>query len=433
MSGHASIPSNHRREETITTLPPSPYFCPSAFLPVSSDWSAISLDSVRLNHQAHMTLRAAVNDALQAATEIINVTQHHVIPVAQLGTHLEYLRQRIRKIYLLLRPEIGLLETKYNLERGEMVLESAGYHANPEELLGYVNYDRYFKQFRVISITSYQFLAQVAATTQSVLLDLPFTILNIEEILNIIQAIKMMFELITHDFFQDGDQDTIVHTSSGLLQKSNGYQPRWLDAWQSPKIDPPEWNCKVAKYRWRVGHHFFNTCAIFCREWLLRANLAIESGDDDRAAELLNIASIFLRATSAATHYAGNFPATTYEQYTRQSMINMKSPNGFSGDQNLDYKRMKQAKDQLRSLVQNNKDRLLANTSALIYEALLQFREVYIEDMERHVLMAAAKVKLDTSLTQKVYQDALPPGMRLKSALDILRDMTNARRKEFVL
>jgi hypothetical protein len=234
-----------------------------------------------------MTLRAAVNDAVEAATEIIDVIQHHVIPVAQLGTHLEYLRQQIRKIYLLFRPEIGLLERKYSFERGEKVLESAGYHTNSEELLGYVNYDRYFKQIRVISLTSYQLIAQVAATTQSVLLDLPFTILNVEEIATIIQAIKMMFELIVHEFVQDGDQDTVIHTSGDLPRKSNGYQARWLDAWQNPTIDPQEWNCRVAKYRWRVGHHFFNTCAIFCREWLLRANLAIERADEDRAATLL--------------------------------------------------------------------------------------------------------------------------------------------------
>ena len=122
--------------------------------------------------------------------------------------------------------------------------------------------------------------------------------------------------------------------------------------------------------------------------------------------------------------YAADFPRAFYTQHIRPSMVATLAPGGFSGDQNPDHARMSRAR---RETLIDTFGTTPARWPSPLQEAVRDFHATNVEDNEHHMLIAAAKVGQDMSLAQASWQDQLPPHMRSRSAVDVLRRMTNAR------
>lgn len=295
-------------------------------------------------------------------------------------------------------------------------------------------YDDYFGVVRVEELTLAQFTGQFAHTCLALLPDLPYTLQDRAQILQLLAGMTQMF-IVLADKMQaaqgqitqgQGAQD-FGAAGQQIAATTTLYQQRWQAA------DPADrsWQERVAFYRWKVGHHFFNWCAIFCREALLQAQAAIARDAHACAVTHLGQAEICLRGSTAAMWYAGDFPAQLYQTVIRPSMIMPDAPAGFSGDQNADYNRMKSAKQGLKDFLRSRYGQDLATLPAPVRQALLQFHAADIEDNEHHLLIAAQKVGSDQSLAQKEWQAELPEHIYRQSALDILRHMAELKRREF--
>jgi len=289
-------------------------------------------------------------------------------------------------------------------------------------------YDQYFGVVRVEPLTLSQFTTQVARTCLALLIDLPYTLQERGQLSQLISSMVQMFSVLA-DRLQtnNGPVTGLVDTNQPSLATSALYQ----QAWQSTDPADRAWCERVAFYRWKVGHHFFNWCAIFCRDALVQAHAAIAADDIDRGAAQLGQAECFLRGSTAAMWYAGDFPARLYQTVIRPSMIMPGAPAGFSGDQNADYNRMKTAKQELKGFLRAHYGQDLVALPSMLRHALLQFHEADIQDNEHHLLIAAQKVGTDQSLAQKEWQAELPAHVYRQHALDILRQMAEMKRREF--
>lgn len=290
-------------------------------------------------------------------------------------------------------------------------------------------YDQYFGVVRVEPLTLSQFTTQVARTCLALLPDLPHTLLDRAQLNQLIATMMEMFSVLAERGQETGGQDTTRHP----LLATHHSPPATLyqQAWQSTDPADRAWCERVAFYRWKVGHHFFNWCAIFCRDALVQAHAAIAADDIDRGAAQLGQAECFLRGSTAAMWYAGDFPARLYQTVIRPSMIMPGAPAGFSGDQNADYNRMKTAKQELKGFLRAHYGQDLVALPSMLRHALLQFHEADIQDNEHHLLIAAQKVGTDQSLAQKEWQAELPAHVYRQHALDILRQMAEMKRREF--
>lgn len=291
----------------------------------------------------------------------------------------------------------------------------------------YATYDRYFQVERVTAMRFDTFVAQVAKSACHLLYDLPYTLLDREQITQIVATIGAMFATLQAKLppaCQAADPAPKVEPP---IATTSPYQALW----QQAEAHTPAWTEQVACYRWLAGHHFFNLCAIFCTAALQAAECAIREQAIMVGAHSLHQAETFLRGTTAAMWYAGDFSAQIYQQIIRPSMVMAGAPAGFSGDQNADYHHMKQTKQQLKKLLRNCYGNDLVAMPPLLHQALLRFHEADIESNEHHLLIAAHKVGTDQSLAQKEWQAELPAFIAKQTALDTLREMAERKRREF--
>ena len=161
------------------------------------------------------------------------------------------------------------------------------------------------------------------------------------------------------------------------------------------------------------------------------AHAAIVEGDEETGEAQLALADSFLRGTTAAMWYAGDFPANLYRDSVRPSMVMPGKTSGFSGDQNADYNRMKDAKERLKEFLRQTYGPNLAGLSPRLRRAFMNFQEADIEDSEHHLMIAAHKVGTDQSLAQKEWQAELPGHIHRQKAVDVLREMAESKRREF--
>lgn len=288
-------------------------------------------------------------------------------------------------------------------------------------------YDRYFQVERVAAMRFDAFVGQVAASSCHLLYDLPYTLLDRSQMAQIVATIGTMFATL---------QAEIPPTNNAvatLTIEAPAVTSPYHTAWQQAAAQTPAWTEQVAFYRWLVGHHFFDLCAIFCATALQVAECAIRDEAMATAVHCLQQAETFLRGTTAAMWYAGDFSPQIYQQLIRPSMILPGTPAGFSGDQNADYHRLKQAKQQLKKLLRGCYGNDLAAMPARLRQAWLRFHAADIENDEHHLLIAAHKVGVDQSLAQKEWQAELPDLAYKQTALDALREMAERRRREFAL
>lgn len=289
------------------------------------------------------------------------------------------------------------------------------------------SYDRYFQVKRVAPMRFATFVGQVAANARNILSDLPYTQLDRAQLAQIIATIGAMFTAIQAKLPPAQQPARAASGPSQFPEVPSAY----CAAWQQAKAQSPEWTERVAFYRWRVGHHFFDLCAIFCADALQAAEYAVDRAASELAACYLQQAERFLRGSTTAMWYAGDFPTQIYQQIIRPSMVMAGGQGGFSGDQNADYHCLKQAKQQLKTRLGTRYGKDLAAMPSLLHQALLRFHEADIEGDEQHLLIAAHKVGVDQSLAQKAWQAELPDLAYKPTALDILREMVERKRREF--
>lgn len=288
-------------------------------------------------------------------------------------------------------------------------------------------YDRYFQVERVAAMRFDTFVGQVAESTCNLLYDLPYTLLDRGQLAQIVATIGAMFATIQAKL-SPVSQSTPATSSVELAPATTS---PYHALWQQAKAQSPAWTEQVAFYRWQVGHHFFDLCAIFCTDALQATECAIREEAIQAGVHSLEQAETFLRGTTAAMWYAGDFSAQIYQQIIRPSMVLPGAPAGFSGDQNADYHRLKQTKLQLKKFLRECYGNDLAAMPPLLHHALLRFHEADIENDEHHLLIAAHTVGADQSLAQKEWQAELPESVYKPTALDVLREMAERKRREF--
>lgn len=406
------------------------YLRPKVFLPLDSKIPARQAPSASCAQLALNKIQAALGDVRSEAAKINQTLQRHIVNRDELDMRLMQLGWAIDRAYNLLHRELKYLTRTQDHETNAAVMRAAPDEQAQKQRRGSVIYDTYFNVNRVASMNSRQFAAQVVATCQSLLSDLPFTFLEIDQLSNLTETVQKMFEFLGQNF--RFDEKTRPPKKGGLaLLKESTHRELWSEIWNCPEDKINNWTSKVAVYRWCVGHHFFNLCAILGREHLEQAELALKEGKEDRAADLILMARKFLRGASAAMCYAANFPSDVYQNLIRPSMVMTETPHGFSGSLNADHNSFKAAIKGLMQTVFACYGQEHNKWPSALYSAVKAFHEAEIEDSELHILIAVSKVGADSSLAQKTWQARLPSGVRVKNAVDVLRDMAEMKRHEY--
>ncbi|MEM7132154.1 MAG: hypothetical protein AAF702_37960 [Chloroflexota bacterium] len=411
-----------------------PYTIPTIYLPALSDLPLLS--------EVPSTLRCAMRQSIDNAEKLL----------VQLDNHIQISSCMCEALLPLSKALDGVVQMLIAARQSLHGQAAPGLNGNSKKIAtadmskpmaeACTIYDDYFGMMRVSSMEQLQFTAQVVSTCQNVLHDLPYTLLDRMQFTTLIRTMKEMLRVLSAG---DRSLNVDVHSDSKnsictwTLDRVDSYfanqQQRFYDkSWRDNAIHKDHWAEQVATYRWKVGHHFFNLCAIFCRHALQQVQRAITEESLDGGAKQLQNATQFLRGTTAAMWYASDFPAHIYQAIIRPSMVMPRPPAGFSGDQNADYNRMKEQKEDFKAFLHTCYGPSFSALPASLYQALRDFYEADIQDIEHHVIIAANKVGTDQSLAQKEWLAELPTSpSHAQSAVDILREMAEMRRREYML
>jgi len=398
------------------------YNVPKAFFPAASSLPVISTPpgTIFKKIQQCISIADAVSDQLENQIQTLSQIHKALVPLSHALDMLVHLST----------PAFQMLNRSDAHEEARQI---AAADMSPVMAEACTIYDDYFRVVRVYSMNQLQFIGQVAHTSLNILCDLPHTLLDRMQIITLIQTIRHMFDVLAPGFELSVDG---IHTDSGgdigAQQSASQGMATYADVWQSDIVQMAGWTEQLSHYRWKVGHHFFNLCTMFCRHALIQAQNFVASQKIAEGVQQLGYAERFLRGTTAAMWYAGDFSANTYKEIIRPSMVMPGAPAGFSGDQNADYNRMKDAKKELKDLLRTNYEFDLSALPAELWHALMAFHEADIQDVEHHVLIAANKVGVDQSLAQKEWLAELPEMTHAQAAVDILREMADMRRQEFL-
>ncbi|HEY4222863.1 MAG TPA: hypothetical protein VGO62_16010, partial [Myxococcota bacterium] len=99
--------------------------------------------------------------------------------------------------------------------------------------------------------------------------------------------------------------------------------------------------------------------------------------------------------------------------------------------QHVSYTLLKRSIASMKSALEERHGKDRARWPDLVFKAAREFAEIYVQDMEQHIRVAATKVGMDASLAQKVWQRDLPSTMRVKNAMELLRDMSAIRVRDW--
>lgn len=272
------------------------------------------------------------------------------------------------------------------------------------EVEGSIDYDHYFGFVRVAELPRDVLAAQIVVTCAAVLAEMSTAPIALDESISALDAIGEMLGWCATTSV------AVRETASRVAGKP------FADA--SVEVR--------AEYRWIIGHHLFNLSTVFCLAEIQRAQARAVAGDDGATADALLAAARYLRATTAAMWFAGVFPAELYLRHVRPSMAVLSGrETGFSGTQNLDYHRLRRAIDGLRIALAATPVR----ESTVVRAAHAVFTEIEIQDVEHHILIAAAKVGgTEPSLLSHANRAELPSHVDLVPAVEVLRDLAEQRR-----
>jgi len=411
---------------------------PCAFLPADSTFPAVDDFPVTdTSSHADMAYAQSLMRMLHAARTLRDLLESEVVLLPDLATRLSPLRQAVGHLAHALGPTLDDLAQRTDAQTSALATavavagEVSAENDQATLTQQYVIYDRYFNVFRLPTMTSAQFTAQVIRSCQRVVDDLPYALLNCDEVVAIVQAVGEMAETLSRRFYPL--PAAFVPPTSALTKETRGSA---LSLSSGSVGGPPTLNLshlrthRMAFERWRGGHHLF-ACSLFCCESLRRADDALKHGHDVATGQHLRHATVFLRGTTAAMWYAGNFPQVVYQQVIRPSMVSAQMPHGFSGTQNADYHRLKAAKAHLQDVLLRRYGRSLTGCSPAIRGPFIMFHETDLADTEAHTQIIISKTGLDQSLTQKEEQAQLPANAPRLNAVAMMRAITDERRQEF--
>jgi len=403
----------------------APYSTQIAYLPADSNLPS-SLTGV--DRDVLYRVLPLCREVIEKAETFENDMWSAIPRSLEVSNKLDSLNGSILDVFHNLESELITSVQATSFETSDLAIRSVLANEPDDIFKGYSIYDRYFHVIRIAGPSMLQILGQVAKTSHMIINDLEYAMLSRDEFTFIINNIKTMFQYIVSNASEQASNDIVF---SGALDRKTDWQQEPEKAWEDNGESPTEWTHKVARYRWITGHHLFNLCSIFCINYLNRAREQFEKGIEVEGNELLRQAGFFLRGTTASMWYAASMPGNIYLKYVRPSMISQESPNGFSGDQNAEYKRLKVSKALLENTLLRLYGAKRTQWPKYVKEAVNEFVEFDTRDCEAHTLIAAAMAGMDTSISQKQWQQNLPPDFEHLNAVDLLREITVQRRQSF--
>lgn len=279
---------------------------------------------------------------------------------------------------------------------------------------GYNVCDKYFRFVRVREMSTRAWLGSMAFVSLSIVRDLPYILLNLDETLALLNAITIQFA-----WFLPQELPATPQQPTNLEQ---------TPPWQS-EVDNLGRTISISYFRLLVGHHIWQHFNVMARELFEESAAAFAAGQDEDATEKLWKAARIFRGTTATMWYASIFPRKIYQDELRPTMVETDSIDAQV--QHLTYNMLKHGIKKLKMAIESRMEAGKLLQSQRAYETLHEFYELYVQDMEQHILVATSRVWLDSSLAQKVWQSKLPPKTRPKNAMDLLRDMAGLRRKDW--
>lgn len=351
-----------------------------------------------------------------------------ILPVSELSNKLNNLNESILVVFQELQNEFTAITESASFDTSDQAIRGVLESESEEVFKGCSIYDKYFNVMRVSNPTTLLILGQVARTAHLILNDLEFAMVSRDQVVFIINNIKLMFQDLVKTIAPQPSDEIVL---SARMNYKVGERLEQGGMSEENDTSPTDWTYKVARYRWITGHHLFSLASIFCINFLNKARCEFEKGMEEEGVTMLRQAGLFLRGTTASMWYAASMPGKTYMSYIRPSMISQETPNGFSGDQNTEYKRLKNSKALLEKSLLRLYGAKRTGWPGCIKEAVDEFVEFDTLDCEAHTLIAAAMAGMDNSISQKQWQQNLPPGFERLNAVDLLREITLQRRQSF--
>ncbi len=395
-----------------------PVHIPSAFFPVDSTVPLAETDATGTGLQENTELASELTAFLHSARTRVMSSQDVQLLTGRVAAELVHVVGRMGAVRRQLEARNDRSASEDALRRS---LVTADGTSRPEaaSALGtgvvhpdrLATYDRYFRVFRVNAMTPQEFASQVAATSSHVAIDLENTVLGMDELVSLVDAIAEMMR--TVGLLQPvlASQDELARLATPADREG---------AQLGARAALPD-DRDVATRRWIVGHHFFDLAAMLCRQRIFNTLAALEAREWDAAAGHIESARVLLRGTTAGMWFAAQFPKEIYIGNVRPQM-EAEQEHGFSGTDNADYERMKVVKGAVKDHVRGM---TVSPSAAGFLSAFEAFLESDIEDAEHHTLIAAAKVGLAQSLLQRADHGGADTG---PNALDMLRELRDDRR-----
>jgi hypothetical protein len=275
--------------------------------------------------------------------------------------------------------------------------------------------------------------AQLARTALYVVEDLPHTLLLGDDALALLSGLRTALGMLARDGdATPGPDEEEVDDFDPCAPKSFAAAKEivyaaWPPPWRAdPKIGR---DASIAWWRLLVGHQYWNLLLFFARDAAEQTARAFAEGDDDRGATLLRQTAVLFRATTACMWFSSAFPIALYHDVLRPTMEEGEAIDAQA--QHISYALLKRAIVAMKSALETRHGKDRSRWPDLVFKAAREFVEVYLQDMEQHIRVAASKVGMDASLAQKVWQRDLPPTMRTKNAMELLRDMASMRARDW--
>lgn len=359
-------------------------------------------------------VRTALAGVVHAGVQVIDHFSEHVVTATELPERLAPLAGMLEQLFTLVQADYQTMVAANDSDTSATVVRWLLPDGTAELHDGYNVCDDYFRFVRVRDMSASAWLGSMALVSRAVVEDLPYILLNLDETLSLLNAITIQFAW----FLPEAE----------LPPPTLATRPAPTPPWQS-EVDNHGRTVAISYFRLLVGHHIWQHFNVIARELFDASAEAFAAHRDAEATEELWKAARVFRGTTATMWYASIFPRKIYQDELRPTMVETDSIDAQV--QHLTYNLLKLGIKKLKTALEARIQGKQALQSQRAYEMLQEFYELYVQDMEQHVLVATSRVWLDSSLAQKVWQATLPPKTRAKNAMDLLRDMAGLRRRDW--
>lgn len=359
-------------------------------------------------------IRAAIAGVVNAGNQVIEHFGQQVVTADEVREQLSPLDAALAHLFGLTQADYQAMRAANQNDTSAEAVRWLLPNETEEIQHGYSVCDNYFRFVRVRDMSARAWLGSLAFVALSVVEDLPYILLNLDETLALLNAITIQFAW----SLPDGEFSTPALPA----------RPTPTPPWQS-EVDAHGRTVAIAYFRLLVGHHIWQHFSVMARELFDESAQAFAAQRDTEATEKLWKATHLFRGTTATMWYASIFPRKIYQNELRPTMVETDAIDAQV--QHLTYNLLKLSIKKLKATLEARIQSGQPLQSQRAFEILQEFYELYVQDMEQHVFVAHSRVWLDSSLAQKVWQAKLPPQSRTKNAMDLLRDMAVLRRKDW--